>query len=167
MNPKLTIIAAMAENRCIGCNNTLPWRLKADMQFFRANTTGHTIIMGRHTWDSLGRPLPGRRNIVLSRQLTLNSQDAEVFSSLHEALKTCAEQEKLFIIGGAQIYTQTIPFADELLLSEVRATVPGDAFFPPIDHTIFEEVSREPHPADAENEFAFDFVRYIRKASNR
>ena len=161
--PRLILIAAVAQNGVIGQDNTLPWRLKADMRFFRATTMGHPIIMGRHTWNSLGKPLPGRRNIVLSYQAGLALTGAEVFSDFSQALSACESAEKIFVIGGAQLYKHALPLADQLLITEVHANVPGDAFFPPIPRTLFREVSRTSHPADGENEFAMDFVSYRRQ----
>lgn len=161
--PELIIIAAVARNRVIGRDNGLPWRLRADLKHFRAVTLGHALLMGRKTWESLGRPLPGRRNLVISRNLGFHAEGAEAFPSAEAAIATVAGGEKLFVIGGADVYRQLIPCADRLLLTEVWADVPGDAHFPPIDSMEFIEVRREPHEADEENEHDFDFVEYCRR----
>jgi dihydrofolate reductase len=159
---EIVLIAAVARNSVIGRDNALPWRLKADLARFRAHTLGHPVLMGRKTWESLGRPLPGRRNLVLTRQPGYTAQGAEVFASADEALAAVSDAAKIFVIGGAEIYRALLPWADTLLLTEVAAEVTGDAHFPAFDRARFRETSRTPHPADADNEYAFDFVEYRR-----
>jgi dihydrofolate reductase len=161
--PEVVIIAAVARNRVIGRDNGLPWRLKADLLHFRALTLGHPLLMGRKTWESLRRPLPGRRNMVISRDPDLRADGAEVFSSAEAALAAVADNECVFVIGGADVYRQLIPLADVLVLTEVWADVEGDAHFPPIDSMEFIEERREPHEADSDNEHDFDFVEYRRR----
>jgi dihydrofolate reductase len=158
--PRISLIAAVARNGVIGRDNTLPWRLSDDLKRFKALTLGHPIVMGRKTWDSLGRPLPGRHNIVLSRQAGLTLEGATVVHSLNEALQQAHDAAQVFVIGGAQLYTAALAQADVLHLTEVHADVEGDAHFPPIEG--FTETAREAHRADERNEFAFDFVDYIR-----
>lgn len=162
MQARITLIAAVARNGAIGRNNTLPWRLKADLVRFKTVTLGHPILMGRKTWDSLGRPLPGRRNLVVTRNATFTAAGAEIFPTPEAALQQLGENP-VFVIGGADLYRQLLDRADTLLLTEVQTEVEGDAFFPAFDRTAFVEVSREPHPADADNQFAFDFVEYHRR----
>lgn len=162
-HPEIVIIAAVARNRVIGRDNALPWRLKADLQRFRATTLGHPLLMGRRTWESLGRPLPGRRNLVISRDPQFQAAGAEVFPSAEAALAAVADHERVFVIGGADVYRQLLTSAEQLLLTEVCADVEGDAHFPKIDDTRFVEVRRETHEADADNEYAFDFVEYRRR----
>lgn len=160
--PEIILIAAVATNGVIGRENALPWRLKADLALFKATTTGHPVLMGRKTWESLARPLPGRRNLVVTRDRGYAAEGAEVFSSPDSALQAVGTG-KVFVIGGADIYRQLLDRADALVLTEVGAEVTGDAFFPPFDRASFVEVLREPHAADVHNEFPFDFVEYRRR----
>lgn len=161
--PEIIIAAAVARNGVIGVENGLPWRLKADLQHFRALTMGHPILMGRKTWESLGRPLPGRRNLVVTRDPQFHAEGAEVFHDPEAAIAAAADAQRLFVIGGAQLYASLLPRADRLELTEVRADVSGDAHFPPFDRADFIEERRDPRTADADNEFDFDFVRYRRR----
>jgi len=158
----LSLIAALGENRVIGVDNSMPWHLPADFKYFKATTLGKPIIMGRKTWDSLGRPLPGRLNLVVSRQAGLQLEGAEVFPSLAAALVRAEawalEQgaSELMLIGGAQLYTQGLEQADRLYLTRVALSPEGDAWFPQIDESQWQLVSDEPHPA-AEGKPAFSF----------
>ena len=161
--PEIIIIAALARNGVIGIDNGLPWRLKADLQHFRALTMGNPILMGRKTWESLGRPLPGRRNFVVTRDAQFQAEGAEVFHDTEEAIASATDADRLFVIGGAQIYTTLLPRADQLELTEIEADVSGDAHFPPFDRADFIEERRERRTADADNEFDFDFVTYRRR----
>ncbi len=159
---EIIIVAAVARNGVIGRNNTLPWRLKDDLAHFKALTLGHTLLMGRKTWESLGRPLPGRRNLVVSRAPGYRAAGAEVFTSPEAALRAAAG-ERVFVIGGADLYRQLIGHAGRLVITEVWADVDGDAHFPEIDPARFCEDRREPHLADEHNEHDFDFVEYRRR----
>jgi dihydrofolate reductase len=159
--PEIILIAAVARNGVIGRDNGLPWRLKADLRHFRATTLGHPVLMGRKTWESLGRPLPGRRNLVLSRDADYRAAGAELFATPDAALRAAAG-EKVFVIGGAELYRQLLDRADALMLTEVHAEPEGDAHFPAIAPGRFVEARRETHCADADNEFPFDFVEYRR-----
>ena len=158
----LSLIVAYAENRTIGRENTLPWKLAGDLAHFKRTTLGHPIIMGRKTWDSLGRPLPGRRNIVISRDGSKAAQGAEFVISLAEALKRLSPKEHAYIIGGAQIYQQALPLVDHVVATEVKAVVEGDAFFAALDTSQWKEVSRISQPP--ENGLAYDIVQYDRRA---
>ena len=160
--PEIVIIAAVARNGVIGRDNALPWRLKADLAHFRAATMGHPVLMGRKTWESLAKPLPGRRNLVLTRQTGYQAQGAEVFASAEDALAALEGAARVFVIGGAEIYRTLLHKTDILLLTEVAADVAGDARFPDFDRTRFQEVSRTTHIADADNEYAVDFVEFRR-----
>ncbi len=161
---ELILIAAVASNGVIGLDNTLPWRLRADLAHFKAHTSGHPVIMGRKTWESLGRPLPKRRNIVITRNPDYIASGAEVFVSPQQAVVASNNQSgPVFVIGGADLYRQLIAGADRLLITEVHASMAGDAFFPDIAPDLFTEVSREHHPADSDNDHAFDFVEYQRR----
>ena len=166
---KISIIVARSTQGVIGRDNELPWRLPADLKHFKRTTLGHPIIMGRNTWESLGRPLPDRRNIVISRTHGFSAEDAETFSSLEGALSACETSDQVFIIGGAQVYEQAIEFADEMIITEVQIDVVGDAHFPEFEEedwrvTNFEEHPPEPDPKNPGKEFpAFAFVTYTRK----
>lgn len=153
------IIVAMAENRTIGIENTLPWHLSADLKKFREVTTGHTIIMGRKTYDSIGRPLPKRRSIVITRQKGLEIEGCEVVNSIEEALEL-SRNEKAFIIGGEQIYRQSLSLVDELYITKVQAEVQGDAFFPEFDESSWSLVEEEKFTADEKNDHNFSFQVY-------
>lgn len=159
---EIILLAALARNGVIGRNNTLPWRLKADLARFKAVTMGHPILMGRKTWESLGRPLPGRRNLVVTRAAGYQAAGAEVFTELGTALQGAAG-ETLFVIGGAELFRQLMDVADALILTEIHADVDGDTYFPTFDRSRFIETGREPHAADADNDYAFDFVEYRRR----
>ena len=159
--PEIVLIAALARNGVIGRDNTLPWRLKADLRHFKAQTLGHPILMGRKTWESLGRALPGRRNLVVTRDRAFVAPGAEVFASPQAALEAVAG-ERVFVIGGAQLYAALLALADRLVLTEIHAEVAGDAHFPAFDRAVFREAGREPHQADADNEFDYDFAEYRR-----
>jgi dihydrofolate reductase len=160
---EVVIVAALAQNRVIGRENALPWRLKADLAHFKALTLGHPVLMGRKTWESLGRPLPGRRNLVVTRDPDYRADGAETFGSIEAALAAVGAGEQAFIIGGADIYRQSLALADRLVLTEVHAEIEGDAHFPALDPAHHVEVSRQAHKADADNEHDFDFVEYRRK----
>ncbi len=162
--PEITIIAAVAENRAIGYKNRLIYRLAADMKHFRLLTTGHTVLMGRKTFESLPKgALPNRRNIVVSR--TVGSfEGCDVYSSIKDALEHCGNDEKVFVIGGASVYAEAFPLAKRLELTCVHATPKNaDVFFPETNFAEWEETARERHDADDKNEKPFDFVSYTRK----
>lgn len=160
---EVVLIAAVARNGVIGNENALPWRLKADLQYFKTVTNGHPVLMGRKTWESLGRPLPGRRNLVITRNPDYRADGAEVYANPDLALQALDGQPRVFVIGGAEIYRQMLPRATTLLLTEVAAAVQGDAHFPEFDREVFVETSRRPQVANADNEHAFDFVEYRRR----
>ena len=157
---ELAIIVARAKNGVIGVNNTLPWRLPEDLQHFKSTTMNSPIIMGRNTWESLGRPLPGRRNLVVTRNPDYKPEGAEVFPSLEKAIDACSSEEKAFVIGGSQIYEQALNYVDKLIVTEVDIDVDGDAYFPDIDPMLWEEIDREEHH---NGEIAYAFVTYISK----
>jgi dihydrofolate reductase len=164
--PCLTLIAALAQNRVIGRDNTLPWRLPEDLRRFKALTLGHPVIMGRKTWDSLGRPLPGRSNIVVSRNVDLQITGGLRADSLEQALQLAAGEagggEEIFIIGGADIYRQTLPLAQRLQLTEIGRDFDGDAYFPAFSSADWQEVERTPR--QAEDGLPYVFVTYARRA---
>ncbi len=159
-----TIIAAKAANQVIGKDNKLPWHLPADMQRFRRATMGHHVIMGRKTYESLPRPLSGRKSIVLSRNIHYHAQDCYIASNLQEAFnlaKTAGETE-VFIAGGSATYQAAIAWVDKLYLTEVKAEVDGDSFFPALNRYEWIETQRIPHEADDKHRYAYDFVELIR-----
>jgi dihydrofolate reductase len=145
----LALVVAMAQNRVIGQAGDLPWHFSEDLKHFRRVTTGHAVIMGRKTWDSIGRPLPGRRNIVVSRQQDLQIAGCEVAGSLERALELARERdEEPRVIGGATLYEQSLPLVTRLFLTEVDVKVDGDTFFPSLDRTQWREVERRRGEAD-------------------
>ena len=160
---QLAVIAAVARNGAIGKDNALLWRLPADLQFFKRTTLGCPVIMGRKTYESIGRPLPGRRNIVISRNAGWTAAGVDTVASLDDALALAAEAPKVFVIGGAQIYAQALPHADQIILTEIDHDFEGDTFFPEWDRTQFDEIGREDQPAEAPNDFAYAFVTYRRR----
>lgn len=159
---KLSLIVARARNGAIGKDGDLPWRLSDDLKHFKATTKGCPVLMGRKTWESLPRrPLPGRDNIVLSRDGAYRADGARVFTSLPAAiaagqsLSAAAGQQECFIVGGEAIYAAALPFADRLYITEVDIEIEGDAFFPEIDDTAFRDVAQSAHAADERNQHAF------------
>ena len=163
---KISIIAAMTDDHVIGIENRLPWNLPADMKWFRQQTLGKPVLMGRKTYDSIGRPLPGRRNIIISRDSSLALEGCEVVNRIETALERCSDVEELMIIGGASFYQQTLPQADRLYLTRVHANIKGDAYFPPINPTEWREVEHSDHTADAHNSFCYSFTILERKKPN-
>ncbi len=162
----LSLIAAVARQGAIGRDNDLLWQDSRDQKHFRATTLGCPVIMGRRTWDSLParfRPLPGRRNIVVTRNAGWQAPGAEVAHALDQALALVAGVPKAFVMGGGQLYAEALPFADELVLTEVDADFEADTFFPGWDRSTFTEVQREAHPARAPGELPFAFVTYQRR----
>lgn len=160
---KITLIAAMAQNHVIGNQNSIPWHIPEDFAFFKAYTTGKPVIMGRKTWDSLPRkPLPNRRNIVVTRQQNRVSEGAEIFSSFQAALKACADAPEIIVMGGAQIYAQALTenWATDIRLTEIALQPDGDAFFPQFSRDTWQEISRESQ-VSAQG-IAFDLVHYRR-----
>lgn len=162
MTRQITLIAAVAANRVIGSDNAMPWHLPEDFAFFKRYTLGKPVIMGRKTWESLPKkPLPGRRNLVITRQTDFQAEGAEVFGSLNEALAACAADTEALIIGGAQIYAQALPLATDLRLTEIDLKPEGDALFPEFQAADWRECSRETHVSD--KGIAFAFVHWRRK----
>ena len=155
--PTITLVAAMAKNRVIGYQNQMPWHMPADLKHFKAITLGKPVVMGRKTYDSIGRPLPGRRNIVISRQIDLQIDGCEVVHSLDEALSTLAGAKEIMIIGGGTLYEMTLPQADRLCLTLIDCECDGDAFFPAWDKQEWHLESDVAHDADAQNPHAYRF----------
>jgi dihydrofolate reductase len=158
---RLVLVAAIAKDRGIGRDGALPWRLPDDLKRFKALTLGKPVIMGRKTFDSIGRPLPGRRNVVLTRT-PRPIEGCVVVGSAEEALAACDAAPEACVIGGGDVYAAFLDRADALELTLVEATVPADAFFPPFEQA-FVEVARTEHPADARHAFPFAFTRWERR----
>lgn len=157
----LSIIAAVARNRVIGLNNTLPWHLPEDLKRFRALTMGHHIIMGRKTFESLGRLLPGRTSVIVTRNSRYHVEGALIAHSLEQAIMMCGSDEEAFLIGGAELYKQGLQLADRLYITEIHAEFSGDAFFPEYDASAWKETSRESYTS--EKGLAFSYVTCERK----
>jgi dihydrofolate reductase len=153
----------MAQNRAIGINNTLPWRCPEDLKHFKALTMGHHMIMGRKTFDSIGKPLPGRTTVVVTRDKNLKIDGCVIAHSLQDAIKACAGDDQIFIVGGADIYAQSLPLADTLYITEIQQDVAGDAFFPAFDKSEWQETAREVRSQEAPQPLEYHFVTYRRK----
>ncbi|MCJ2136527.1 dihydrofolate reductase [Methylobacterium sp. J-026] len=161
MSPIVALVAAIARNGVIGRDNGLAWHLSSDLKRFKALTLGKPMLMGRRTWDSIGRPLPGRRTLVLTRDRTFRAEGAEIVHDWDSALAAAAGPE-LMVVGGAEIYAIALPRADRLHLTEVAADPEGDVRFPDFDRARFRETFREQHPAGPRDAHAFAFVDWKR-----
>ena len=157
---KLSIIVAIAHNGVIGLNNNLPWHLPEDLKRFRELTTGHHIIMGRKTYESLGRLLPGRTTVIVTRNKNYHIKGALIAYSLEQALSFCGDDSEAFLIGGAELYQAGLNLADKLYMTEVDLDVAGDAFFPKLDLTHWQELDRQSHVSD--KGVVFNYVNYQR-----
>jgi dihydrofolate reductase len=162
--PRIVLIAAVAANGVIGTDNRLPWQLPEDLKRFRALTLGHAVIMGRKTWESLPRALPGRQNIVVTRQRDYVAAGADVVPSFTAALDCVRLPKPAFCIGGGEIYRAALPFATTLHLTEIARNFDGDARFPPFDRAHWRETAREERQAEAPDGFAYAYVAYERVA---
>ena len=166
--PRIAYVVAMDENRVIGRDNDLPWRLPDDMRWFREKTMGKPCIMGRKTYDSLPerfRPLPGRRNIVVTRNSDYQAPGAVVVHSIDEALQAAADSEEVIIVGGGDLFRRLMPEVDRLYLTQVRGAVEGDVFFPPFDLSQWREQFRQEHPADERHALPFTWLILDRMAA--
>jgi dihydrofolate reductase len=153
----------MATNRTIGIDNTLPWRIPEDLRHFKALTMGHHMIMGRKTFDSIGKPLPGRTTVVVTRNPELQIDGCIVVNSLQEALDACTGDEQAFIVGGAELYAQALPLTQMLYVTEIQMDVAGDAHFPAFDRSEWAEEARDRHSQQEPQPLQYDFVTYRRK----
>ncbi len=158
---KVSLIVAMADNNVIGVDNQLPWHLPADLKYFKSVTMGKPIIMGRKTFESIGRPLPGRQNIVITRNTEWSADGVTVVKSTGAAVAAASGAEEVMVIGGAEIYRAMLPLVGKLYVTEVSLSVEGDAFFPDIEVEQWQETSRAAHPAEADKP-AYAFVTYER-----
>lgn len=158
----LAAIAAVSTNGVIGKNQQLPWHLKADLQHFKKLTLGHPVIMGRLTHEAIGRALPGRENIIITRDLNYSAQGCRIFNSLEKALAYVAQAPLAFIIGGEKIYKAALPYLQRLYLTEIHTTIEGDAYFPEFSKENWRAVYREKHLRDEDNEYDYSFVEWQR-----
>ncbi|MCX4291087.1 MAG: dihydrofolate reductase [Odoribacter sp.] len=160
---QLSIIVAAAENHVIGKDNALIWHLPADLKHFKALTTGHAVVMGRKTFESIGKSLPHRRNIVISRNPSFKAEGGKVAASIEQALDWVAGEDEVFVIGGGRIYNELWSRADRLYLTRVHTEMEGDTFIPVVDEREWKLVSREDFKADEKNEFDYSFLEFCRK----
>ncbi|MGJ1268476.1 dihydrofolate reductase [Sphingobacterium spiritivorum] len=160
---KITLIVAAAENNVIGKDNQMPWHLPNDFKYFKKNTLEHSVIMGRKTFEAIGKALPDRRNIVISRNQDFHHPDVDTANSLQEAILYCRDEREVFVIGGANIYEQTLPFAHKVLLTRVHTTIEGDAVFPVLNPEEWALESEEKHFADDKHAFDYTFQIFNRK----
>ena len=160
----LSLIVAKAKNNIIGKNNALIWHLPDDLKRFKTLTTGHTIIMGRKTFESLGRVLPNRHHVILCNDMEMNvdNENVEILKDISELKDYMENDEENFIIGGATIYRILMPYCQKMYITEIDKEFEGDVSFPEIDKSIWKEISREPGPEDGENDFHYDYVTYER-----
>lgn len=162
MKPHISLIVARSRGGVIGSNGALPWHFPEDLKFFKQTTMGHPVIMGRHTWESIGRPLPGRKNIVLTRDKNYEAPGATVVSSLEDAIKLFKPDETVFIIGGAKLYAQALPLVDTAWVTEIDADFEGDTFFPDLNPQEWIAVWTEAHEAGEGRPWPFKFQRFDR-----
>ncbi|WP_305909803.1 type 3 dihydrofolate reductase [Methylomarinum sp. Ch1-1] len=156
---KISLIVAMASNRVIGVDNRMPWHLSADLKKFKQLTMGSPILMGRKTFESIGRPLPGRRNIIISRNPSYQQPGCDVFNDLQAALDSCRNNDEIFIIGGAKLYKTMLPRADFLYLTEIQQDFAGDTRFPEFDRQQWQEVERQDIDDDESVDFCYSFIK--------
>ncbi len=156
---KISLIVAMASNRAIGLNNQIPWHLSADLKKFKKITMGAPILMGRKTYESIGRPLPGRSNIIISRNPEYRQADCLVFNDIEQALESCRDREEVFVIGGSDFYRSMLAVADTLYLTQIHREFPGDTFFPELDASQWIEVEREDIQDDPDVAFSYSFLK--------
>src|SRR5690606_4051525 len=161
---KITIIVAASENNAIGKNNQMLWHLPDDFKYFKQQTIGHSVIMGRKTYESIGKPLPERRNIVVTRDQEWTAGDVDVANSISEILTYCRDEREIFIIGGADIYKQTFPLAQKVLLTRVHTQIDGDAYFPELAADTWKLVDKKEHPKDERHAYDFTFEVWERTA---
>lgn len=159
---EICMIVACDENNAIGHNNKMPWHLPADLKYFKKQTTGHSVIMGRRTMESLGKALPNRRNIVISRNTDLKFENAEMAGSLENALRVCANEERVFIIGGGQIFTEGLALADKIYLTRIHHAFDADTYFPELSPTDWMPTKTVANEPDEKNNYSYSFILYER-----
>jgi dihydrofolate reductase len=158
---KISLIVAMASNRVIGIDNQLPWHLSADLKRFRQITMGSPIVMGRKTYESIGRPLPGRTNVIISRDPAYKQEGCLVFNDIETAIGSCCQKfREIFVIGGSELYRSVLPMADALYVTLIHKEFSGDVFFPEIDARQWAEAAREDIDDDPDADFSYSFIKY-------
>ena len=160
---RLSIVVAMDSNRLIGKDNGLPWHLPADLAFFKKLTTGNTILMGRKTFDSIGRPLPNRRNIVITRNADIEITGCEVVNSIEKALSLVQSETEVMVIGGAKLYQQILPIADRLYITQIEGEFDGDAYFPSYNEAEWSQISIDSREPDENNHHKYHFITFDRR----
>jgi dihydrofolate reductase len=169
--PDIVLVVAVAENGVIGRDNALPWRIKSDLQYFRSVTIGRPVVMGRKTFESIGKPLPQRTNIVITRDVNYGAPGIVVVNDLPAALEVARmdavarKVDSIAVIGGTDIFRQALPFANRLVVTEVHAKPEGDTYFPEIDPTMWREIERRPQPKGPDDDYGFSFVTYERSGA--
>ncbi|MDR4888608.1 dihydrofolate reductase [Fredinandcohnia sp. QZ13] len=163
----ISLLLAMDKNQLIGKDNDLPWRLPADLAYFKRVTMGHPIIMGRKTYDSIGRPLPGRENIIVTRDTSYKAEGCKVIHSIDEIVKMSEETEQeLFVIGGAEIFKEILPYSDRLYITEIDEEFEGDTYFPAFDKAEWQVISKEKGIKDEKNPYEYTFLVYEKIPQN-
>ncbi|WP_206367132.1 dihydrofolate reductase [Sphingobacterium sp. SGG-5] len=163
MNTKITLIVAAAENNAIGKDNQMPWHLPNDFKYFKNTTLEHSVVMGRKTFDSIGKPLPERRNIILTRDQNYTSPDVDVANSVDDVLTYCRDEREIFVIGGANVYKQFISLAQKVHLTRVHTVIDGDAFFPELSENEWQLTSSKHHQKDGKHAFDYSFEVWERR----
>ena len=158
----ISIIVAMDTNRVIGKDNQMPWHMPADLRHFKEMTMGKPIVMGRKTYDSIGRPLPGRRNVIITRQQDLKIEGVEIVHSLPEALKLLTAEPEIMIIGGGQVFNEALPLATRLYFTIIEHEFAGDTYFPAWEKSDWQLIEQEAHPADEKNPYPYQFAVFQR-----
>ncbi len=159
----ISLVAAASDNNVIGNKGQLPWKMPADMKFFKDLTMGHVVIMGRKTYESMGKPLPGRKNIVVTQNIFFKAEGCTVLGSLTEAFNAFTDEKEVFVIGGAQIYSQSLQKADKIYLTRIHCTVEGDAHFVKLPEKEWVETRHNNHPADNKNPYSYSFIELVHK----
>jgi dihydrofolate reductase len=159
----ISLVAAASDNNVIGKNNALPWRMPADMKFFKNLTMGHTVVMGRKTYESMGKPLPGRKNIIITRNKDFRAEGCTVVASFGEIMELCKEEGEIFIVGGSEIYRLILNKADKIYLTRIHGIFDGDAYFIDIHDNEWEETKKTDCPADEKNPYPYAFIEYSRR----
>ncbi|MEH7224390.1 dihydrofolate reductase [Bacillus sp. JJ1566] len=163
----ISLLVAMDKNQLIGRDNDLPWRLPADLAYFKRVTMGHPIIMGRKTYDSIGRPLPGRENIIVTRDTSYTAEGCKVIHSIDEIVKMNEEiDQELFVIGGAEIFKAILPYSDRLYITEIEEEFEGDTYFPAFDKSLWKIISEEKGIRDEKNPYDYTFLVYEKNPQN-
>jgi len=160
---QLSLIVAMDRNRLIGSDNGLPWQLPADLAYFKRTTMGKPVVMGRKTYDSIGRPLPGRHNIIVTRDSRFSADGCEIVGSIEQAVESCPDASEIMLIGGASLYRQTLERASCLYVTRIHHEFDGDTWFPEFDESRWQVESREDFEADSRNPYAYSFIKFVRE----